>query len=47
MAAIKAALLEKDKLKTEEAVKDLQMKALAKKVLGRDSDRPEALCPDI
>jgi cytidylate kinase len=32
MAAIKAALLEKDKLKTEETMKDLQMKALAKKV---------------
>jgi len=32
MAAIKAALAEKDKLRTEEAVKALEMKALAKKV---------------
>ncbi len=32
MAVIRAALLEKDKLKTEDAVKELRMKALARKV---------------
>ena len=47
MAAIRTALLEKDKLKTEDAMKALEMKALAKKVHAGDSNRSESLCPDI
>ena len=45
MAAIKAALLEKDKLKTEDAVKALQMKALAKKVRAGIVTNPKFFLP--
>ena len=45
MAAIRAALLEKDKLKTEEAVKDLEMKTLAKKVLAGIVTNPKLFVP--
>jgi len=45
MAAIKAALLEKDKLKTENSVKELEMKALAKKVLAGIVTDPKLYVP--
>lgn len=45
MAAIRAALLEKDTLKTELAVKALQMKALAKKVRAGIVTHPSLYIP--
>lgn len=45
MAAIRAALLERDKLKTEEAVKELEMKALAKKVRAGIATDPKLFVP--
>jgi len=45
MAAIRTALLEKDKLKTEDAVKALQMKALAKKVRAGIVTNPKLYIP--
>jgi predicted type IV restriction endonuclease len=45
MAAIKAALLVKDSLNTEDAVKALQMKALAKKVRAGIVTNPKLYIP--
>jgi hypothetical protein len=45
MAAIRTALLEKDKLKTEDAVKVLRMKALAKKVRAGIVTNPKLYIP--
>ena len=45
MAAIKAALLAKDGLKTEDAMKALQMKALAKKVRAGIVTNPKLFIP--
>ncbi len=45
MAAIRAALLEKDKLKTEEAMQALRMKALAKKVKAGIVTHPKLFLP--
>jgi cytidylate kinase len=45
MAAIRAALVEKDKLRTECAVKALQMKALAKKVRAGIVTHPKLFIP--
>ena len=45
MAAIRTALLEKDKLKTEEAEKILHMKALAKKVHAGIVTNPKIFVP--
>jgi len=45
MAAIRSALLERDKLKTEEAVKELEMKALAKKVRAGIATDPKLFVP--
>ena len=45
MAAIRAALLVKDSLKTEDAVKALQMKALAKKVRAGIVTNPKLYVP--
>jgi cytidylate kinase len=45
MAAIRTALLEKDKLKTEDAVKALRMKALAKKVRAGIVTNPKIYIP--
>jgi cytidylate kinase len=45
MAAIRAALLEKDRLKTDEAVAELKMKALAKKVQAAVMIDPKLFVP--
>jgi cytidylate kinase len=45
MGAIRAALLEKDKLKTEEALRALEMKALAKKVRAGIVTHPKLFIP--
>jgi len=45
MAAIKAALLEKDRLKKDDAVKALQMKALGKKVRAGIVTNPNLFIP--
>lgn len=45
LAAIKAALLAKDSLKTEDAMKALQMKALAKKVRAGIATNPKLFIP--
>jgi cytidylate kinase len=45
MAAIRSALLERDKLRTEEAVKELEMKALAKKVRAGIATDPNLFIP--
>jgi hypothetical protein len=45
MGAIRAALLEKDKLKTEDAMKVLQLKALAKKVRAGIVTHPKLFIP--
>lgn len=45
MAATRAALLEKDKLKTEDAVKALRMKALARKVRAGIQTSPKHWIP--
>ena len=45
MAAIRAALLVKDSLKTEDAIKALQMKALAKKVRAGIVTNPKLYIP--